>query len=157
MWILYTGSDLLGGGDAARAAPGPSGAAERRRDSRAYGRQHMPVRRVSQYCRGYPGRRQGGQPDGGQCTMRPFGYSRPTDVAGAIAEEHRRPEARYLGGGTNLIDLMKMGVEQPAHLVDITRLPLDRIEDRSGGIRIGAMVRNSELAADELVRKRYPV
>jgi xanthine dehydrogenase YagS FAD-binding subunit len=89
--------------------------------------------------------------------MRSFGYSRPADVAGAIATEQRQPEAKYLGGGTNLVDLMKMGVEHPAHLVDVTRLPLARIEEHAGGVRIGALVRNSEVAADPGIRKRYPV
>ncbi len=89
--------------------------------------------------------------------MRPFGYSRPADVEDAIAQERRYPEAKFLGGGTNLVDLMKMGVERPAHLVDITRLPLNRIEERGDGIRIGALTRNSEVAAHPLVLARFPV
>src|SRR5436853_3694245 len=89
--------------------------------------------------------------------MRPIGYFRPTDVAAAVALEERHAEARYLGGGTNLVDLMKMGVEQPANLVDITRLPLARIEEGAGGMRIGALVRNSEVAAHPAVRQRYAV
>ncbi len=90
--------------------------------------------------------------------MRPFTYSRPDDVQDAIAQERRQPDSRFLGGGTNLVDLMKMGVERPAHLVDITRLPLSRIEERAdGGLRIGALVRNSEVAAHPLVALKYPV
>jgi len=89
--------------------------------------------------------------------MRSFSYSRPTDVAGAIAAELKQPETKYLGGGTNLVDLMKMGVERPAHLVDVTRLPLAQVEERGGGLRIGALVRNSNVAANPVVRKRYPV
>ena len=89
--------------------------------------------------------------------MRNFGYSRPLDVAEAIGIEQRQADTKYLGGGTNLVDLMKMGVERPSHLVDITRLPLARIEERNGGVSIGAMVRNSEVAAHPAVRQRYPV
>lgn len=66
--------------------------------------------------------------------------------------------AKFLGGGTNLVDLMREGIEQPAHLVDVTRLPLAQIEERpDGGVRIGALVRNSHLAAHRLIRARYPV
>ncbi len=89
--------------------------------------------------------------------MRPFTYTLPTHVDAAIAAEQRQPEAKYLGGGTNLVDLMKMGVERPSHLVDITRLPLGRIEEHAGGMRIGALARNSEVAAHPAIRQRYPV
>jgi xanthine dehydrogenase YagS FAD-binding subunit len=68
------------------------------------------------------------------------------------------PTAAFLGGGTNLIDHMKLGVTQPDLLIDITRLPYDRIELLpDGGVRIGAMVRNSDLAADRTIRTRYPM
>jgi xanthine dehydrogenase YagS FAD-binding subunit len=64
----------------------------------------------------------------------------------------------FLGGGTNLVDLMRLGVEEPELLVDVTRLPYDRIEETAeGGLRVGATVRNSDLAAHPLVRERYPV
>ena len=67
------------------------------------------------------------------------------------------PGARFLGGGTNLVDLMRLGVETPPLLVDVSRLPFDRVDDREdGGLRIGAGVRNSDLAADRRVRMRYP-
>jgi xanthine dehydrogenase YagS FAD-binding subunit len=91
--------------------------------------------------------------------MRPFTYERPTDAAGALALlDDAGPAARYLGGGTNLVDLMKLGVESPDVLVDVTRLPHDRIEELDGGgLRIGAAVRNSDLAASRLVRDAYPV
>ena len=89
--------------------------------------------------------------------MRPFDYSSPADVSAAIAQERRQPDTKFLGGGTNLLDLMKMGVEHPAHLVDITRLPLAQIEERAGGLRIGALTRNSEVAAHPLVMRKYPV
>src|SRR3954465_11401220 len=66
--------------------------------------------------------------------------------------------AKFLGGGTNLVDLMRLGVETPAALVDVTRLPFDDIDATAeGGLRIGAGVRNSDLAADRRVRTRYPV
>ncbi len=69
------------------------------------------------------------------------------------------PNAKFLGGGTNLIDLMKMGVERPAQLVDINRLPLAKVEElpNDGGVRIGALVRNSDLAEHPLIISRYPV
>ncbi|MFD5919399.1 FAD binding domain-containing protein [Kitasatospora sp. NPDC058201] len=90
--------------------------------------------------------------------MRPLGYHRPADVASAVALLAAHPQARALAGGTNLVDLMKLGVERPALLVDIARLPLDRIEETAdGGLRIGATVRNSDLAAHPLVRDRYPL
>jgi xanthine dehydrogenase YagS FAD-binding subunit len=89
--------------------------------------------------------------------VRPFEYERATDAAGAVAAV-AQPGAMYLGGGTNLVDLMKLGVETPERLVDVSRLPYDRVEEvPGGGLRIGAAVRNSELAADRAVRERYPL
>jgi xanthine dehydrogenase YagS FAD-binding subunit len=88
--------------------------------------------------------------------MRAFTYTRPSTVDGAIAALSQSG-AKFLGGGTNLIDLMKMGVEQPASLVDITRLPLSRIEEYQGGLRIGATARNSVVAEHPLVREKYPL
>ncbi|MEU3898557.1 xanthine dehydrogenase family protein subunit M [Streptomyces sp. NPDC045251] len=89
--------------------------------------------------------------------MREFGYQRADDVTGAVALLAADPDARYLGGGTNLVDLMKTGVERPARLVDVRELPLDGIEDTpDGGLRIGATVTNSDLAAHPDVRRRYP-
>ncbi|PKV84363.1 xanthine dehydrogenase family protein subunit M [Streptomyces sp. TLI_146] len=89
--------------------------------------------------------------------MREFGYRRAVDVPGAVALLGAEPEARYLGGGTNLVDLMKSGVERPALLVDVRELPLDRVEaTEDGGLRIGATVTNSDLAAHPEVRRRYP-
>jgi xanthine dehydrogenase YagS FAD-binding subunit len=91
--------------------------------------------------------------------MRPFSYERAGDAAGAVALlDEAGAGARYLGGGTNLVDLMKLGVESPAVLVDVTRLPHDAIEELpGGGLRIGAAVRNADLAADRLVRRAYPL
>ncbi|MEU1146297.1 xanthine dehydrogenase family protein subunit M [Streptomyces sp. NPDC005863] len=89
--------------------------------------------------------------------MRDFAYQRAHDVSGAVAVLGADPDARYLGGGTNLVDLMKTGVERPGLLVDVRELPLDRIEiTDDGGLRIGATVTNSDLAAHPEVRRRYP-
>lgn len=89
--------------------------------------------------------------------MKPFAYVRPVDVDSARAAGSA-PGAMYLGGGTNLVDLMREGIERPDSVVDVTRLPLDGVEDLpDGGLRIGALVRNSILAADPGVRARYPV
>ena len=95
--------------------------------------------------------------------MRPFEYSRANTVEAAIngygdpTQLKPHKEVQYLGGGTNLIDLMKMGVERPGVLVDVSRLPLKQIEERRGGLLIGALVSNTDCANHELVRTRYPV
>ncbi|MZD06190.1 xanthine dehydrogenase family protein subunit M [Streptomyces sp. SID5785] len=89
--------------------------------------------------------------------MREFGYERALDVPGAVAVAVADPDVRFLGGGTNLVDLMKAGVERPGRLVDVRELPLDRVEPTpGGGLRIGATVTNSDLAAHPEVRRRYP-
>lgn len=89
--------------------------------------------------------------------MREFGYQRASDVSGALAVLDADPDARFIGGGTNLVDLMKTGVERPSRLVDVRELPLDEIAvTRDGGLRIGATVTNSDLAAHPEVRRRYP-
>ena len=91
--------------------------------------------------------------------MNPFTYSRAGDPQSAIGALSAKPQTKLLGGGTNLVDLMKMGVERPAALVDINRLPFTQVEELpdNGGIRIGALVRNSDLAEHPLVTSRYPV
>jgi xanthine dehydrogenase YagS FAD-binding subunit len=90
--------------------------------------------------------------------VKPFGYVRAGSVEEAADAYASHPGARYLGGGTNLMDLMKLGVEQPSALVDVSRLPLDTVEELpDGALRIGATVRNSDLAAHPSVRDRYPV
>ena len=89
--------------------------------------------------------------------MRAFTYERVMDVRSAIAAVSR-PGATFISGGTNLLDLMKLEIEQPSHLVDISRLPLTDIDELpDGGLRIGAQVTNSGAAADAGVRTRYPV
>ncbi|MFC6023721.1 FAD binding domain-containing protein [Plantactinospora solaniradicis] len=90
--------------------------------------------------------------------MRTFRYERGTDPGQAVTLVAGEPDAAYLGGGTNLVDLMKLGVARPRLLVDVTRLPLDSVEPLpDGGLRIGATVRNSDLAAHPTVRRDYPV
>ena len=90
--------------------------------------------------------------------MIPFDYERATDVASAVATVTADPRAAFLAGGTNLVDHMKLGVAGPHLLVDVSRLPLDGVEALpDGGLRIGAAVRNSDLAAHDVVRARYPM
>jgi xanthine dehydrogenase YagS FAD-binding subunit len=91
--------------------------------------------------------------------MNPFTYSRATDTDHAVTTISGKPEGKFLGGGTNLIDLMKMGVETPNELVDINRLPLAQIEElpNSKGVRIGALARNSDVAEHQLIKTRYPM
>jgi len=89
--------------------------------------------------------------------MKAFTYQRADTTARAAAAAIK-PGAKIIAGGTNLLDLMKLQVETPSELIDISRLPLDKIEDTSdGGLRVGALVRNSDLAADSRVRQRYGV
>ncbi|AQZ68442.1 Periplasmic aromatic aldehyde oxidoreductase, FAD binding subunit YagS [[Actinomadura] parvosata subsp. kistnae] len=89
--------------------------------------------------------------------MRPFAYVKAADVDEAVRAA-TGPGVKFLGGGTNLVDLMREGIERPDTVVDVTGLPFDTIEELpSGGLRIGALVRNSALAADARVRTRYPM
>lgn len=89
--------------------------------------------------------------------MRPFTYSAPNTVDEAIRAIGDGQHTRFVGGGTNLIDLMKMGVEQPEHLVNINALPLKDIEEQAGGVRLGALASNTAVANHRLIRTRYPV
>lgn len=90
--------------------------------------------------------------------MRPFTYERASDPQAAVKAAAETPGAKFIAGGTNLLDLMKLEIERPAHLIDVGRLPLAGIEDApDGGLRIGAMASNSKVAADNRVRERYPV
>jgi xanthine dehydrogenase YagS FAD-binding subunit len=88
--------------------------------------------------------------------VKPFDYARAGDAAGAVALA-ARPAAKYLAGGTNLVDLMKLGVETPDLLVDVTRLLPTGIDESAGGLLIGAGARNSDVAVDPRVRERYPM
>lgn len=88
--------------------------------------------------------------------MKSFTYERVDTPAAATAAFARTPGARFIAGGTNLLDLMKLEIETPSHLIDVSRLKLDTIEPTSdGGLRIGAMVRNTDLAADARIRRDY--
>jgi xanthine dehydrogenase YagS FAD-binding subunit len=90
--------------------------------------------------------------------MNSFSYTRAGDVAGAVSEVSGNRAAKFIAGGTNLIDLMKENVARPGRLVDITRLPLSRIEDTpDGGLRLGALVTNADTAYNEQVERRYPL
>jgi xanthine dehydrogenase YagS FAD-binding subunit len=89
--------------------------------------------------------------------MRPFAYTRAENQQSAVQAIARDQQAKFIAGGTNLVDLMKEDVERPEHLVDINRLELTRIEEREGGLRLGALARNSDTANHRLVRDRYPL
>ena len=90
--------------------------------------------------------------------MHPFEYRREENTAAAVAAIAQMDHGKFLAGGTNLIDLMKNGVELPAALVDINRLPLTKIEPLpDGGVRLGALARNSDTANHPLVRQQYPL
>jgi xanthine dehydrogenase YagS FAD-binding subunit len=90
--------------------------------------------------------------------MRSFSYERARTPAEATATATRRPGAKFIAGGTNLLDLMKLEIEAPTHLIDVNGLALDKIEPTpEGGVRIGALVRNTDLAADARLRREYGV
>lgn len=89
--------------------------------------------------------------------MKPFTFDAPADAATAVRNVAGDPSAVFLGGGTNLVDHLKLGVAEPSMIVDVTSLTSDEIIDVDGGLRIGAAVRNSDLAADRRVRERYPM
>jgi xanthine dehydrogenase YagS FAD-binding subunit len=90
--------------------------------------------------------------------MIPFQYSRASDVADAVRQIAAEPAAKFIAGGTNLLDLMKDDVERPTRLIDISRLPLASVEETAdGGLRIGALVPNSDLAWHPLIEQRYPL
>jgi len=90
--------------------------------------------------------------------MKAFSYVRAGSPAEAAAEAARTQDARFIAGGTNLLDLMKLEIETPGHLIDVNRLGLDKIEKSDeGGLRIGALVRNTDLASDRRVRRDYAV
>lgn len=90
--------------------------------------------------------------------MKSFTYERAASPAEAVAAAARVQGAKFIAGGTNLLDLMKLEIETPAHLIDVNELVFDKIEATpDGGLRIGALVRNTDLAADERVRRDYPL
>ena len=89
--------------------------------------------------------------------MNRFEYVRAGTVAEAVQAVAADANARFIAGGTNLVDLMKYNVERPGRIVDITRLPLDAIEDHDGGLRLGALATNTATAYDARVQCRYPL
>jgi len=90
--------------------------------------------------------------------MKSFTYERAADPAAAAAQAARNPGARFIAGGTNLLDLMKLQIEAPVHLIDVNGLTLDDVAaTNDGGLRIGALVRNADLAAHPQVRRDYPL
>src|SRR5215471_274219 len=114
----------------------------------------MPLRCLSQHRRRY---RAGDARDGRQMMIN-FEYARASDVADAVRQITADPEAKFIAGGTNLIDLMKYEVARPMRLIDISHLPLKTVEETAdGGLRIGALVPNSDLAYHPVVEKRYPL
>src|SRR5690349_16169825 len=90
--------------------------------------------------------------------MNPFQYEQAQELNSGAERVLRTPEATFLAGGTNLLDLMKLGVEKPAVLVDVRKLPLAQVEELpDGGLRLGALARNSDVAFHPLVKERYPL
>jgi xanthine dehydrogenase YagS FAD-binding subunit len=90
--------------------------------------------------------------------MRPFTFERARTPAAAASAAARNPGAKFIAGGTNLLDLMKLEIETPTHLIDVNGLALDKVEvTPEGGLRVGALVRNTDLAASERVRRDYPL
>src|ERR1700754_246808 len=145
MRVLHLGTDHVGGGVGERRAHAVQGA-----DQRVYEREHLPLRGVFEYCQSDPGSQK-------QSDMNPFQYTRSSAAAGAIQSLVKEPQAHLLAGGTNLIDLMKMGVVVPERLVDINPLPLKGIEKTAAGLRIGALATNSEVADHPQVLQDYPL
>src|SRR5690242_15907520 len=158
MRLLHTRTDLLGRRHARRtqgrrAQPRhrrPRGVSRRlrRRATRTHERQPLSLRGLPEHRRRHPS----------GAAMIPFEYRRATSVQDAVTAIAERPDAVFLAGGTNLVDHMKLGVIEPGLLVDVGHLPLADVDLLpTGTLRIGADVRNSDLAAHPVVRSRYPV
>src|SRR5882757_9032946 len=114
----------------------------------------MPLRRLSEHRGGD----RGGYGQDGRQVMINFQYARADDVADAVRRIAADPSAKFIAGGTNLIDLMKENVARPSRLIDITHLPLRTVEEtKDGGLRIGALVPNSDLAYHPQIEARYPL
>src|SRR5438132_3388049 len=138
--------------------PGRQGRGRSRASARRHERQSLPLRGLSRHHRsgvGGTAEPESGRAEGG--SMNRFDYVRPATVSEAVAAA-AAPGSAYLAAGTNLIDLMKGGIVSPKRLVDVSRLPgLDRIEPLpDGGVRIGALMRNADLAYDPTFSKRFP-
>jgi xanthine dehydrogenase YagS FAD-binding subunit len=89
--------------------------------------------------------------------MRPFSYARPASSQDAISNLKDAPDACFIAGGTTLIDLMKLGVESPNHLIDVNRLEMSRVEDNDKSVVIGSLISNQALAEHEVIEKEFPV
>src|ERR1043165_8264487 len=147
MRLLHAGTDLLRGRSPVRGQ-----GEDRRRGARANERQHLPLRRLSEH--------RGGDPAGDErsAIVINFAYTRASGIAEAVRAAIADPNAKFIAGGTNLIDLMKGDVERPTRLIDITHLPLKAVEEMpGGGLKIGALVPNSDLAYHPAVEARYPL
>src|SRR5665213_2370402 len=120
-------------------------------DPRTDEREHLPLRRLSEHRRCDRIRRWA------ERLMQPFTYRRVDTVAGARAALLEYPGAQMIAGGTTLLDLMKAGVERPAVVIDINRLPLTTIEVTPDRVRIGALARNSDVADDATIAREFPV
>src|SRR3954469_1425920 len=141
MRLLHPRTDLFGGGPDCRRQ-GENARADPRTDER----QHLPLRRLHQHCRGHSA--------GDGAVMINFQYSRAGNVADAVSQMAASPGAKFVAGGTNLVDLMKMDVERPLKLIDVNKLPLNKVEETAGGgLRIGALVRNTDLAYHPVVER----
>src|SRR5262249_20772677 len=147
---LHRRPDHVGGRAARRAVRH-----DRRRRARGDERQHLPLRRLPEHRRRHPAGALGAlRPE--EAVVNPFSYLQAADADSAIAAA-AQPGAIYIAGGTTLVDLMKLHVQQPVQVVDITALPLDAVEVRPDGVRIGALARNADVAFDPTIRARYPV
>src|SRR5947209_6520445 len=147
MRLLHAGTNLFG-----RRLHRRRSRQKRRRNSRVDERQSLSLRRVSEHRRCH-------QRCGRQERMNPFSYTRATDPQQATNAVASNASAKILAGGTNLIDLMKMGVERPTQLIDVNRLSLAQIEElpNGAGVRLGGLSRNSDVAEHPLIVQRYPV
>src|SRR5438105_4362444 len=157
MRLLHIRPDHVGGGALKRTVRAGGCGRER-----IHERQYLPVRGVSEHCRCHS--KCAEKCRAPETSMKTFALTRANDSAQAIATAAKATtaqqgaEIRFIGGGTTLIDLMKLNVEQPQTLIDINRLPLDKIEALpDGGLTIGAVARNSDLAYHPIVRKNYTV
>src|ERR1700685_864972 len=124
VWVLHLRADHVGRGAGKGRAHAVQGT-----DQRVHEREYLPLRCLFQYCQSDPGSQK-------QSDMNPFQYTRSSVAASAIQSLVKEPQAHLLAGGTNLIDLMKMGVVVPERLVDINPLPLRSVEKTAAGLRI---------------------
>src|SRR6266849_5247377 len=143
MWLLHTRPDHFGGSIAERRPHRIGGG-----DTRVDERQHLPLRRLSQHRRG---------DSRGGSLMKPFAYTRATSVDAAIATAGSESGAAFIAGATELANWMKDSIQSPSRLIDINSLPLSEIVAQADGLRLGALARMSDVAAEPAVRRAYPV